>query len=141
MLNDIQQKLSELTSIEKAQHEINQMKNEHIQTIHKLGEAKRLEAAANDTNVQLCDKIAKLEGDLEQQKFINKDLKREKLLLEQDSMRLATKLDQLHEILKMFQQGADRLGAEEISLMERSATHKALGEILKGDDIDQLEDN
>ena len=56
-------------------------------------------------------------------------------------MRLATKLDQLHEILKMFQQGADRLGAEEISLMERSATNKALGEILKGDDIDQLEDN
>ena len=42
------------------------MKNEHIQTIHKLGEAKRLEAAANDTNVQLCDKITKLEGDLEQ---------------------------------------------------------------------------
>ena len=50
MLADIQQKLSELQSIEKAQREITQMKNEHLKTIQKLNEANRKEAVARETN-------------------------------------------------------------------------------------------
>ena len=83
MLNDIQQKLSELSSIEKAQKEITEMKNQHLKTIQKLNEAKRKEQIAEETNSQLMDRIAKLESDLESQKLINKDLKREKQQFEQ----------------------------------------------------------
>ena len=41
------------------------MKNEHLKTIQKLNEANRKEAVACETNEQLLERIAKLEGDLD----------------------------------------------------------------------------
>ena len=93
MLADIQQKLSDLSSIEKAQHEITQMKNEHLNTIQKLNEANQRETSAQETNAQLLERIAKLEGDIDHQKFLNKDLKREKVHFEQVSLQSTAKAD------------------------------------------------
>mmetsp|Transcript_33626 Transcript_33626/g.41465 ORF Transcript_33626/g.41465 Transcript_33626/m.41465 type:complete len:94 (+) Transcript_33626:190-471(+) len=93
MLSDIQQKLSELGSIEKAQREITEMKNQHLNTIQKLNDAKRKEEVANETNAQLLDRIARLESDLDHQKFLNKDLKREKQQHEQISLQQTAKAD------------------------------------------------
>ena len=50
MFQDIQQKLSELSSIEKCQNEITEMKNSLLETIEKLNEAKRNENLANENN-------------------------------------------------------------------------------------------
>ena len=41
---------------------------------------------ANETNAQLIQRVTQLESDLDHQKLINKDLKREKLLQEQISV-------------------------------------------------------
>ena len=65
MFQDIQQKLSELSSIEKCQNEITEMKNSLLETIEKLNEAKRNENLANENNTQLLDRIAQLESDVD----------------------------------------------------------------------------
>ena len=51
------------------------------------------------------DRIARLESDLESQKLLNKDLKREKHQFEQQALQNSAKVDQLQEVLKMFQPG------------------------------------
>ena len=50
--------------------------------MQKLKEKTRDENTANQNNVQLADRIAQLESDLDSQKLLNKDLKREKLTFE-----------------------------------------------------------
>ena len=51
MFQDIQNKLQELSTIEKCQQEITDMKNQQLKTIEKMNEAKRSERMANDTNL------------------------------------------------------------------------------------------
>ena len=99
MFIDIQQKLSELNTIEKFQREITLMKDSQLKTLNKLNEAKRAEKQANDHNATLYDRISQLESDLESQKLLNKDLKREKQHFEQQNLTQQAKLEQLNEVL------------------------------------------
>lgn len=71
------------------------MKNTQLKTMQKLKEKTRDENTANQNNVQLADRIAQLESDLDSQKLLNKDLKREKLTFEQQSLQNSAKVDQL----------------------------------------------
>ena len=71
------------------------MKNTQLKTMQKLKEKTRDENTANQNNVQLADRIAQLESDLDSQKLLNKDLKREKLNFEQQSLQNSAKVDQL----------------------------------------------
>ena len=105
MFHDIQQKLFELSSIEKCQREITEMKNVQLKTMQKLKEKTKEEQIATQSNKQLMDRIAQLESDLESQKLLNKDLKREKNQFEQQTLQNSAKVDQLQEVLKMFQPG------------------------------------
>jgi len=62
------------------------MKHQQLKTIEKLNEAKRCEKVALETNTQLLCCISRLESDLDHQKLVNKDLKREKQQHEQTSL-------------------------------------------------------
>ena len=78
MFDDIRQKLSELSTIEQFKREVTEMKNTQLQTCEQLNDAKRKEKSALEANEQLMDRISKLESDLDHQKILNKDYKREK---------------------------------------------------------------
>ena len=58
MLYDIQLKLSDLSTIEKFQKEIAEMKNQQLKKIAELKESKRNERRLNETNSQLVDRIS-----------------------------------------------------------------------------------
>ena len=47
MFHDIQKKLSQLTSLEKCEKQIAEMRNQQVKTVQRLQEAKRLEKVAN----------------------------------------------------------------------------------------------
>ena len=81
------------------------MKNVQLKTMQKLKEKTKEEQIATQSNKQLMDRIAQLESDLESQKLLNKDLKREKNQFEQQTLQNSAKVDQLQEVLKMFQPG------------------------------------
>ena len=86
MFFDIQQKLQELSTIEECQQQIEAMKNASLQQLEKLNDAKRREKMAEEQNKQLIDKLAELESDLDSQKTLNKELKKEKLVAEQKNI-------------------------------------------------------
>ena len=109
MFEDIRQKLSELSTIEQFKREVTEMKNTQLQTCEQLNDAKRKEKSALEANEQLMDRISKLESDLDHQKILNKDYKREKQQAEQQSLQLSAKVEQLQEVLKMFQQNQNQV--------------------------------
>ena len=84
------------------------MKNSQLKTLQKLKESMKNEKEAKQTNDQLVDRIAKLESDLDHQKLLNKDLKREKLHFEQQSLTSAAKVEMLQDVLKMYNPSSAR---------------------------------
>lgn len=61
--------------------------------MQKLKEKTHDEQIALQNNAQLADRISKLESDLDSQKLLNKDLKREKLTHEQQALQNSAKVD------------------------------------------------
>ena len=85
--------MQELSSIERAQREITEMKNQQLKTIEKMKEAKRNEKVANETNAQLLDKVQKLESELATQKLKAKELKVKLKEEEKQNLKLTTKVE------------------------------------------------